>query len=97
MTYNDLIARFSANPDVMAVLGQLSKGVADSGTISQNTGLPVNQINDIMDLLDALTAQNASVDVPTPVVSNSSDVLSRMFSTEDAFPASQGSVLGSAI
>ena len=93
MTYNDLVARFSANPDVMAVLGQLSKGVTDSGTISQSIGLPVNQVNDIMDLLDALMTQNASA----PAADSPSDVLGKMFSTEDAFPASQGSVLGSSI
>ena len=91
MTYNDLTTRFSANPDVMAVLGQLSKGVTDSGMISQATGLPVNQINDILDLLDALMTQN-----PSTPVSDTSDVLGNMFSTEDAFPVSQGSVLGSA-
>ena len=95
MTYEDLVTRFSANPDVTAILGQLSKGVTDTGIMSQNTGLPVNQINDIMDLLDALMSQDSAPAAATPAVSNS-DILGKMFSTDDAFPASQGSVLGSA-
>ena len=96
MTYEDLVVRFSANPDVTAVLGQLSKGVTDSGIISQNTGLPVNQINDIMDLLDALMTPVSPVATPALASPDSSDILGKMFSTEDAFPVSQ-STLGSAV